>query len=50
VNRFLADDGLPEFYDDLEARDDWWHLMSTAGRRAGAGPRDARRDVARTAG
>jgi Rps23 Pro-64 3,4-dihydroxylase Tpa1-like proline 4-hydroxylase len=31
VDRFLADDGLPEFYDDLEARDDWWHLMSTAG-------------------
>lgn len=30
IDRFLADDGLPEFYDDLEGRDDWWHLMSTS--------------------
>lgn len=30
INKLLADDGLAEFYDNLEARDDWWHLMSTA--------------------
>ena len=30
INRLLADDGLAEFYDDLEAREDWWHLMSAA--------------------
>lgn len=30
IERLLADDGLAEFYDNLEARDDWWHLMNTA--------------------
>ena len=30
IDRLLADDGLAEFYDDLEARDDWWHVMNTA--------------------
>jgi len=30
INKFLAEDGLVDFYDNLEARDDWWHLMNTA--------------------
>lgn len=30
VRDFLCEDGLAAFYDDLEARDDWWHLMRTA--------------------
>jgi hypothetical protein len=29
IGSFLCPDGLPEFYDDLETRDDWWHLMRT---------------------
>lgn len=31
INNLLAEDGLVEFYDNLEARDDWWHLMNTSG-------------------
>ncbi len=29
IKDFLREDGLAEFYDDLEARGDWWHLMRT---------------------
>ena len=28
IHRFLAEQGLPEFYDNLCERDDWWHLMN----------------------
>ena len=31
IHDLLAEDGLADFYDNLEARDDWWHLMNTAG-------------------
>jgi hypothetical protein len=31
IHDLLADDGLADFYDDLESRSDWWHLMNTAG-------------------
>ena len=31
IHDLLAEDGLEEFYDNLESRDDWWHLMNTPG-------------------
>ncbi len=30
VDGLLAPEGLAEFYDNLDTRDDWWHLMRTA--------------------
>lgn len=30
IDGLLADERLAEFYDNLESRDDWWHLMNTA--------------------
>ncbi len=29
IKDFLCEDGLAAFYQDLETRDDWWHLMRT---------------------
>ena len=29
IRGLLADDGLADFYDNLDTRDDWWHLMKT---------------------
>ena len=31
IHNLLADDGLADFYDNFEDRDDWWHLMNTVG-------------------
>lgn len=31
IHDLLAEDRLAEFYDNLEHRDDWWHLMNTPG-------------------
>lgn len=31
ITGLLAEDGLAEFYDNLESRDDWWHLMNAKG-------------------
>ena len=30
IHDLLAEDGLADFYDNLDTRDDWWHLMNTA--------------------
>lgn len=29
IHDVLAEDGLAEFYDNLQSREDWWHLMNT---------------------